>query len=196
MHWLCTVVYLMSTLILRLGLLQAEHKLSLEKTGDWPYLTFPFNRSLVVLSLSLWDSASLIYPVSKIPSCTPKWVILAPRFLSYACFCWVFFPFIEFISAKWSTAHESISHAQYYRWISFSLYLRFSLPPPATSVSNLKNTMSPHSSILNTYPSNLQADPITRIRHGTPSLLLLDWSRGDCGGLVNMEDQVLDCSRG
>lgn len=55
----------------------------------------------------------------------------------------------------------------------------FSPPPPATSVSNLKNTMTPLLSILNTYPSNLQAGPITRVCHGTHSLLLLDWSKGD-----------------
>lgn len=91
----------------------------------------------------------------------------------------LFFLLLALISAQKSIAHESIAHAYYHRWISFALSVP-PFPPPA-SVSNLKNTMSPHSSMLNTYPSNLQAAPITRICHGTHGLLLVDWSRGDRG---------------
>lgn len=81
-------------------------------------------------------------------------------------------------SCAWIDRSCALLHMDFIPSISISPFHT----PMATSVSNLKNTMSPHSSILNTYPSNLQADPITRICHGTHSQLLLDWSRGDWGG--------------
>ena len=144
--------------------------------------------------MPLWDSVSLFLTCLQVP----KWVILAPSWFHLITNYMLVFFFLllaEFVPKK-SIAHESIIHAHYYRWISFSLCC--SPPPPAASVSNLKSTMSPHSSILNTYPSNLQAAPITRICHGTHGLLLLDRSRGRPrrGQRANMGDQVLDCSRG
>lgn len=108
------------------------------------------------------------------------WVILAPGiFISLWITCFIFLLLGSFLLNR-QLCIELITRAHCCRWISFALPL--CLPStPETSVSNLENTMSPHSSMLNTYPSNLQADPITRICHGTHSLLLLDWSGGDRG---------------
>lgn len=130
----------------------------------------------------------------------PKWVILAPSWFHlitnymlvfFFSFCWLN------LSRK-SRLHTNRSFMRIITDGFHSLSLCFSPPPPAASVSNLKSTMSPHSSILNTYPSNLRAAPITRICHGThgpfASGLEQGWPRR--GQRANMEDQVLDCSRG
>lgn len=132
------------------------------------------------LYVPLWDSMSLI--LSKFPSCTVSESSLHQYDSILSWITCLSLLIVGLISANKSIAHESIICACYHRWISFSPFLP-STPVsfPATSVSNLKNTMPPHSSILNTYPSNLQAGPITRICHGARSLLLLDRSRGGPG---------------
>lgn len=147
------------------------------------------------LRVPLRDSVSLFLACLQVP----KWVILAPSWfhlitnymLVFSSFCWLN------LSRK-SRLHTNRSFMRIITDGFHSLPLCFSPPPPAASVSNLKSTMSPHSSILNTYPSNLRAAPITRICHGThgpfASGLEQGWPRR--GQRANMEDQVLDCSRG